>query len=199
MLDPPKEWLIHGDLHFDNILVQWDCLVPNQTVRAQFKLIDPKGTPDGTGVGDCAIDFGRLLWSCRSYYDLLRKGYLVYTREHDDREWSLGWTEWVPTSISDGASGDRVTSYESGDKSIALHVYDHCTGVVESITGDFAAREGDHNLLCRAQFYGSVAMCTVASLICEQDEQGDDRFRIAEALWLHGTRKLDEWAEEYMQ
>jgi DNA-binding NarL/FixJ family response regulator len=55
-LVPRVRGQIHGDLHFDNILV--DATVPE---RPFIKLVDPRGFHNG---GDFAYDLGKILHSC---------------------------------------------------------------------------------------------------------------------------------------
>lgn len=57
LLEPKKLYRIHGDLHFDNILHNGN----------DFILIDPRGWDHG----DVAYDFGKVLHSCHSVYDLI--------------------------------------------------------------------------------------------------------------------------------
>ena len=65
-LIPPKTHMIHGDFHFDNILVN------DQKVNSNsFILIDPRGESSGY---DYSYDLGKLWHSSHGKYDLLHEG-----------------------------------------------------------------------------------------------------------------------------
>lgn len=60
--------LVHGDLHFDNILV-------DKNDFSKFILIDPRGKMyDGSIEGDYAYDLGKIWHSANGLYDFLHEG-----------------------------------------------------------------------------------------------------------------------------
>jgi hypothetical protein len=63
-LTPKSTRLVHGDLHFDNILIGAD--------NESFVLVDPRGS----GELDVAYDLGKILHSCSSLYDLIHEGHV---------------------------------------------------------------------------------------------------------------------------
>ena len=116
---PSQLGLIHGDLHFDNMLV--DASIAEHPF---IKLIDPRGFVDISGFrfgADFAYDIGKLLHSCHGKYDMIDDGYeaatVAYTKldsaKEDGRLWvtlpSLSRIEWVSKNLK-GGSGDIVTS-----------------------------------------------------------------------------------------
>lgn len=68
-VSPARLNLIHGDLHFDNILY-----------GDPFILVDPRGWKSG----DIAYDLGKLLHSCHGLYDFLHEGKFNLSKEGDD-------------------------------------------------------------------------------------------------------------------
>ncbi|WP_306321580.1 MULTISPECIES: phosphotransferase [unclassified Streptomyces] len=78
VLEPPRLLRIHGDLHFDNILVR--------PARPGFLLVDPRGAENY----DIAYDVGKLFHSCHSLYDLLHAGH--YRLRHEDTRLALTFT-----------------------------------------------------------------------------------------------------------
>jgi len=67
LLNPPSINLIHGDLHFDNILI-------DQNDASNFILIDPRGKMyDGKVEGDYAYDLGKVWHSINGLYDFLHE------------------------------------------------------------------------------------------------------------------------------
>ncbi|MBI2043094.1 NTP transferase domain-containing protein [Candidatus Pacearchaeota archaeon] len=68
ILSLPTVGLIHGDLHFDNILV-------DKKDFSKFVLIDPRGKMYGSDVeGDYAYDLGKIWHSLNGLYDFLHDG-----------------------------------------------------------------------------------------------------------------------------
>src|SRR3989338_5728375 len=65
-LEPPFVSTVHGDLHFDNFLVDMD-----QFPMVKFILFDPRGL-DSTY--DYSYDLGKIWHSCHSKYDILHEG-----------------------------------------------------------------------------------------------------------------------------
>lgn len=67
LLSPLWMSQIHGDLHFDNILIDVD----KNKVLSNFVLIDPRGWLQGS---DYAYDLGKLWHSIHGLYDFIHKG-----------------------------------------------------------------------------------------------------------------------------
>lgn len=108
---PKKIGQIHGDLHFDNILV--DMAVPEKPF---IKLIDPRGFTKGA---DFAYDVGKLLHSCHGKYDMIdaeycsipdTSGLVRKTRAGIAAISAPEQVEWV-RERQGGGSRDTVTSY----------------------------------------------------------------------------------------
>jgi len=108
---PRRIGQIHGDLHFDNILV--DMAVPEKPF---IKLIDPRGFKKGA---DFAYDIGKLLHSCHGKYDMIDAEYYSIPDKSDlvkkTRSGIVAISppeqvEWV-RERQGGGSRDTVTSY----------------------------------------------------------------------------------------
>lgn len=67
LLTPPCISQIHGDLHFDNILLD----INDSKELVDFILIDPRGLPKGSDYG---YDLGKLWHSFHGLYDFVHKG-----------------------------------------------------------------------------------------------------------------------------
>jgi len=74
-LKPPKLWIIHGDVHYSNILCS---VITNKNI-----LVDCRGrSPYGTVQCDVAMDIGKLCHEFRSYYSFIeRKEYTLFVHE----------------------------------------------------------------------------------------------------------------------
>ncbi len=77
-LEPPYVGTVHGDLHFDNFLVDIQ-----QMPMAKFILFDPRGKND---TYDYSYDLGKLWHSFHSKYDLFHEGlYALAYEVHGDK------------------------------------------------------------------------------------------------------------------
>jgi hypothetical protein len=80
-LEPKVLRQIHGDLHFQNILVS------ESTDEVPFVLVDPRGELGGS---DVYYDIGKLFHSFRGNYDLLHTGQFRLSLERNLKEQDLG-------------------------------------------------------------------------------------------------------------
>jgi len=110
-LMPRKVGRIHGDLHFDNILVGVEVLE-----KPFIKLIDPRGFRRRA---DFAYDIGKLLHSCHGKYDMIDDGFYSIKDESDlatrSRTGTVAISAPVRVDLKEerqgGGSRDTVTSY----------------------------------------------------------------------------------------
>lgn len=74
-LQPPKLWIIHGDMHYNNIL--------SSPFRNKNILIDCRGrSPYGTVQCDVALDIAKIYHEIRSYYSIIeRNEYNLFLHE----------------------------------------------------------------------------------------------------------------------
>lgn len=161
-MTPPWLALVHGDLHFNNILL--DDRLP-KVVR--FRLIDPKASrkwgPDRLGYDDPAYDFGKLLQSASGFYDLIHEGYVVYDLQRGGRIQSEGETivfsveEWVERALRGGASGAKITTRrlkcQLWTNELFQQMAEHLRTVID---GHTAFSRIDPDWFIRAKFYEAL-------------------------------------------
>lgn len=173
-LCPALVSMIHGDLHFDNILVD-DRL--SKTVRC--KLVDPRGfrLPGcAVGSGDFAYDIGKLLHSADGLYDLIHAGCICvdlggveYRRADEVRLPSLEFQEWATIPRAGGGSGAIMTSHRRVIAPWMPSVFaDLGRFVIESVAGYEWARR-DANWLLRARLHEALDFCTMGRFHVRED------------------------------
>ncbi len=172
---------IHGDLHFDNILV--DHYFPNDPL---FVLIDPRGEE----TGDLACDLGKLLFSCEAGYDFIDTGHfdVDIDAERAVINVNIPSTNVIYRTISGGASAAGLVSIE---KSLPADTYRIYTELAKKIRGQ-AERLGrerlsDDTLVDRATFYEALFCLVLAESHYVQNPDG------ALALAARGYKILKDW------
>jgi CheY-like chemotaxis protein/thiamine kinase-like enzyme len=195
-LEPPFLNLIHGDLHFDNILV--NNRVPK---RIKIKLIDPRGfrrVGYAPGTGDVAYDVGKLLHSAHGYYDLIHAGY--WTAKINSFEFgrnrvkapTLQRGDWVTVPQTGGGSGDIITSHKQMVQPWTWSAFDE---LAQYLRDWIIERSGhpqvDHDWWLRARFNEAVHFCTMGKFHV-QDDVGR-----AIAIQLRGIELMNEFDSEY--
>jgi hypothetical protein len=177
---------IHGDLHFDNILV--DAYFPADPV---FVLIDPRGT----GVGDPAYDIGKLLFSCEAGYDFVEMGHFdVDIRPLGGNEYEvnvdLPTARLVYRGLDGGASGAGLVSLERSLPKATPALYEKGKEVIRAVAQRLGNdRFHDDKLLDRATFYMALFCLVTAPSHYLQNPDG------ALALLARGHCALDNWAK----
>lgn len=83
LLTPERLLRTHGDLHFDNVLIDRD--------NHRFLLIDPRGNPGY----DVAYDLGKIWHSVNSLYDLIHSGHVQVTAGETEIDYKFAPPELV--------------------------------------------------------------------------------------------------------
>ncbi|MES2659520.1 MAG: hypothetical protein V4689_12955 [Verrucomicrobiota bacterium] len=154
-LVPPWLSRIHGDLHFDNIMV--DDFLPR---AVRFRLIDPKASTmwGKLGLNDPAYDFGKLLQSSSGHYDLISVGY-IRTRMNGNGLPTLVKEELVERNLQNGMSGASVTTrserYKAWIPGVLGEVSNHLRDVIDGHDSYITA---DPDWYIRARFYEAAHM-----------------------------------------
>lgn len=181
---PPYVAEAHGDLHFDNILV--DSYFPHEPI---FVLIDPRGG----GLGDPAADVGKLLCSCQSGYDFADSGHFDVDVRPDDRgDYSvrveLPSIRSTHESLKAGASAADLVSFQPSLPRTTPRLYTLARDIVRT-TADTLARTmlADDELVTRADFYNGLFCIVTAPKLCLENPGG------ALALLTRGCRILEDW------
>lgn len=192
-LAPCKLGQIHGDLHFDNILV--DLRIPEQPF---IKLIDPRGFPGG---GDFMYDVAKLFHSCHGKYDMIDAGYLdtgeavLDTRDSADEDGpadvvygQLEQVDWVTVPAAGGSQNlvtihRRVVTEQHFSGYDAVHRW-----LLDWLEANLEHGE-DTNWRSRIYLTEAVHFCTMAPFHIRRSPQ-----RVA-AIYLRGLELLNEWWE----
>ncbi len=198
-LAPPFLSLIHGDLHFENILID-DRLPRNLRV----KLIDPRGFDRpgyGPGTGDPAYDIGKLFHSSHGLYDFIHAGHLRVRL--DDIKYpdaanpetvevpKLHYEEWVTGPQKGGGSGDVITVHTRTVPSCARAVFATLDRFIRDFFTASAYRERDPHWLLRATLHEALHFCTLGPF-----HLGDDPVR-AIVLHIRGVDLLNAFWDDY--
>mgnify|MGYP000340493403 CR=1 FL=1 len=193
-LQPPLCGLIHGDLHFGNILV--DVTLPG---RPRVKLIDPRGFRHSgyvVGTGDICYDFGKLLQSTHGWFDLIRAGHLlcelpVVASSGREMRMTFKKEEWRDVPLGGGASGARVISRR---RMIQPWIW----GVVERVSAFILAwiakseyARSDKQWRIRTSFNEALHFCTLSALLVEENP------KTAFIVHARGIELLNVFYDEY--
>ncbi len=123
-MTPPRLFLIHGDLHFRNILA--DTSLYRQP---RVKLIDPRGFQYcglDVGMGDIAYDLGKLFMSTHGKYDVYDDGYGLADIEGCRSDGTLAYR---------GLSGSTRVDHNMGGGASAAELMVHRRNLQEWVPG----------------------------------------------------------------
>ncbi|MCA1625968.1 MAG: aminoglycoside phosphotransferase family protein [Acidobacteria bacterium] len=173
-LQPPFLCMIHGDLHFDNILV--DDRLPK---RLNVILIDPRGFSHPgycSGVGDIAYDIGKLLHSANGYYDFIHSGYLspdIWSFRHKDKDRvevsPLKQEEWATVPEKRGGSGAIIISHKQIVQAWTWSVFDYLADYIKMWVSNHGYVQEDPNWWLRAKFNEAMHFCTMGKFHLQED------------------------------
>jgi hypothetical protein len=195
---PPSLCMIHGDLHFDNILV--DYRLPKEM---RFKLIDPRGMSLSgcrPGTGDIAYDLGKLLHSSHGLYDFIHAGYLVtdlsgYSYDNDKRIVevpTLKRTDWATVEQRGGGSGAIMTSHKQLVEPWTFSVFQKLDQRIRQYLSVYEeGHANDRNLMFRAEFCEAMQFCTMTPFHLTED--------VVRTLSIHirGIELLNQFCDRY--
>lgn len=187
-LTPPVVASIHGDLHFDNILVD-----PYGATSEDFVLIDPRGWPGGVQVlYDPAYDYGKLLHSSHGLYDLIHVGAYRYEINRGPagqlivNEPSI--QDWIRRGRGGGGSGDDLIVSE---KRRWRKVQELFAQVDSYIRSGIRSRVDDEGWELRASFHEAMHFLTMAPFHMQEDMER------AVCIWLRGLDLMNRWWDKY--
>jgi thiamine kinase-like enzyme/CheY-like chemotaxis protein len=196
LLTPPFLTIIHGDLHFDNILV--NDRLPK---KIKIKLIDPRGFqligyPPGSG--DVAYDIGKLLHSAHGYYDFIHEGYLTaeigsfkYLKNGSLEVPTLGRQEWADVPHKGGGSGDIMTSHRRIVQSWTWDVFDELAQYIQTWIEKSDYSEKDPNWWLRSRFNEAMHFCTMGRFHIREDVG-----RVI-AIQIRGIELMNEFIQDF--
>ncbi len=194
-LKPPFLCIIHGDLHFDNILVD-DRLLK----KIRIKLIDPRGfshTGYAPGTGDVAYDVGKLLHSAHGHYDFIHAGNLItniLSFEYQGEKVKvppLERQEWATVPQKGGGSGAIITSHKKVVPPWAWAVFDDLGQYIREWIENSRYPQKDPNWWLRAKFNEAMHFCTMGKFHIQEDVGR------AIAIQIRGTELMNEFFQDY--
>ena len=190
MLTPPRLYHVHGDLSFNNVLINVEDV-------ANFTLIDPKPLLGG---GDMAKDFASLLFPCQG-------GFALFTRDYFDvevdREGGLLRVEidlWgnEPKAVlrkyaeGKGSGGvfEEVQILDGTERGALDEISQQLPTLIREILNGSQAEEDD-TWLMRAELHQAVSLCSL--LLAHLEESPE----CAVACHAMGLKLLTQWWEKY--
>ncbi|HEX3799325.1 MAG TPA: hypothetical protein VH413_11540 [Verrucomicrobiae bacterium] len=182
---PPFLTKVHGDLHFDNILI--DAYFPDDPI---FILIDPHGESQG----DPASDVGKLLLSCEVGYDFVGEGHFRIDVSRQQEPPGYLVKVHIPSDkplylpIKKGGSSAGVVSIGQTLPSRAVNIYETAKRSIRAFSMKLAQTTfDDQALIGRADFYKGLYSLIVAESHYLQNPDA------ALALLSRGCFFLDKW------
>lgn len=187
-LIPPLVSSIHGDLHFDNILVD-----PYGATSQDFVLIDPRGWPQGVQrLYDPAYDYGKLLHSSHGLYDLIHVGAYRYGMKLGSAGQVIvsepSIRDWIPRGRGGGGSGDDLIVSEKRRWRQVQELFEEVDLHIRSV---ISSRVDDENWELRASFHEAMHFLTMAPFHLQEDTER------AVCIWLRGLDLINRWWDSY--
>jgi hypothetical protein len=191
ILTPKKLYHIHGDLHFENILID-----PDDPQLSKFKLIDPRGFPTGA---DIAYDVGKLLHSCHGKYDFLHREYFdldpVVVGTSTGVNVKIKGPHMVETTMGGGGSHGRLREYRlilnKSEQLLFDFINRELEGIVMAIFEKEEELKDDRTWKCRSYLMEALHFCTMLPFHIE-----DSAKRVV-ALYTQGVKLINEWYEDF--
>jgi thiamine kinase-like enzyme len=195
-LQPPSLCMIHGDLHFDNILV--DDRLP---LKMRIKLIDPRGFQRKNypiGSGDVAYDIGKLLHSAHGHYDFIHAGYLItevekyhYLNGNKIKMPPLKFEEWATVPQEGGGSDMIMTSHIKTCPEWARDIFGELAYYIWTWIEQNKHLRNDKTWRLRARFNEAMHFCTMGKFHIQKDIQK------ALAIQICGIKLMNNFFEDY--
>lgn len=198
---PPYLCMIHGDMHFDNILVD-DRLKRRET----FKFVDPRGfcrSGYQPGVGDPAYDFGKLLHSAHGYYDLIHTGaFAVDFRSLrtirggvELADPALHRRDWDSTAQGGGGSGAKLTTHRRRVEPWVWSAFDSLYDFMVKWILTRKIQAADRSFLLRAYLNEALHFCTMGKFHLSIGD--NDCIERAISLHVRGIQLMNDFATRW--
>lgn len=191
LMVPPKICLIHGDLHFDNILIDLDF-----PEHIYIKFIDPRGFRNPQ---DIAYDLGKLLHSTNGEYDFIHEGYLktnisFFRREKDDTVFfgPLNFDVWVEKQMREGGSRDITISHVSEITESHQPLYRELKEFILEEIEKKGYLQDDESWKLRAYFNEAMHFCTMLPFHVKKD-----MIRTI-SIYLRGVELINKFYDDYI-
>lgn len=169
IISPPKVGLIHGDLHFDNILIDLDL-----QDFINFKFIDPRGFKNSQ---DIAYDLGKMLHSAHGKYDFIHDGYykvdikfIRIDNQNNVNARELKFNEWIDIEEEGGGSRDITTSHVNLVSEGHLWIYDEIEKFIIDEIKIKKYLDYDEFWAFRSYFNEAMHFCTMLPFHYEKDK-----------------------------
>lgn len=178
---------IHGDLHFNNILL--DAHFPDEPI---FVLIDPHGEE----AGDPAYDIGKLLYSCETGYDFVDTGHFdVNVLVKKPQEYLVNVvipsTKNIYLKLQEGASTAGLVKVGRSLSPNTVELYKEASKIILQTAESLGKTKlGDNNLVDRAIFYQGLLCLTPTENLYLQNPD------CALALLSRGCHIISDWKNE---
>ncbi len=191
-ITPTSLYHIHGDLHFDNILIN-----PNDPNFSDYKLIDPAGFCEGA---DIAYDVGKLLHSCHGKYDFLHRMWfeLAGLKMGESRGFNIKiWREERPIAVAEGGGGSGSPLYRKepiltkAEHLLFDSIDNELLSILARIFQQYDGLRDDKTWECRSYLMEALHFCTMLPFHIEKSG------KLAVALYCTGVQHLNEWCKNF--
>lgn len=190
ILSCPYQCELHGDLHFDNLLV--DSYFPEEPF---FVLVDsnPKNK-----IGDPAIDIGKLIFSCFLGYDFVDAGHfdlniipISESIPFPTIQIKIPYLDEVHRNIQVGAVAGGLISNELSLPEDTPLLYDEATNSLFDAIKNLSDRLEDETLTKRSFFYAAIFCLTLNPFHIISNSEG------SLALYMRGYKLYEDLLYEH--
>lgn len=184
ILMPKLICFIHGDLHFENILVDLNT--------HEFKLGDPKKV----NPSDIAYDMGKIWHSVHGLYDFIHSDFysleiLRFGKEELVFELKIGSPALEITEVDGGGSGASLIEAKTRLYGDEVEIYGEILSGLPKFLKNFSLIEKDKHWLTRTLFSEAMHFCTMLPFHFRID------IKRSIALHLRGIQLLNEFYNEH--
>lgn len=185
VLRPKLACFIHGDLHFENILIDLST--------REFKLADPKKV----NPSDIAYDMGKIWHSVHGLYDFIHSDFysleiLRFGKEELVFELKIGSPTLELTEARGGGSGASLIEAKTRLYGDEVEIYGEILCRLPKFLKSFDLIEKDKHWLTRTLFSEAVHFCTMLPFHFRVD------VKRSIALHLRGIQLLNDFCKRYV-